>query len=245
MTESNWEYFYEEYNREKKDFAVPREDAVVVSRMFSKLENSVESPPSQLNALVIGVAGQKAIKETCENFWENISIDNENDNLFILDVRNFDNKDRREINLIGNDRTFLIQGNGCKLPFEDTSFNLVLTHCLFPCLNDEDLRLLIKEIDRVTVRRGLGIHTFRSCSDIEKFYSNSLRGLKRKKYGIKYYDRSEKEMEGILNSNNFQIMNKGAVGDGFIDSKNLTVGCEKRVLREKKRFKKMLFIVEF
>jgi hypothetical protein len=241
LRENDWECYYERYREKPERFTRPIDDRDVIVNIFDRLKNSSESPPSSLRALVIGAGGSLAVREFSEIFWESISS-KEEDRLSFVDIRSFNDNDRGSVVDL-NEKSFLIQGDGCTLPFEDGTFNLILTHCLFGCLSDSDLEKIMREMDRLTGKRGFGIHTFRDFDSLGKFYEKSVSFLKRKSFGITFTPRSGGEVEGLLNENNFQVMDKGIVGRGFNECQNLTVGCIKRIQRKKRRFKKMPFVV--
>jgi SAM-dependent methyltransferase len=241
LRENDWECYYEKYRESPERFTRPIDDREVIVDIFDRLKNSSESPPSSLKGLVIGAGGSLAVREFSEIFWESISSQEE-DRLSFVDIRSFKENDKESVVDL-NEKSFLIQGNGCTLPFEDGAFNLIFTHCLFECLSNPDLAKIMREMDRVTEKRGFGIHTFRDFDSLGKFYEKSVSFLKRKSFGVTFTPRLVGEVEGMLNENNFQVMDKGLVGKGFNECQNLTVGCVKRIERKKRRFKKRPFVV--
>jgi ubiquinone/menaquinone biosynthesis C-methylase UbiE len=228
MREGNIANYTEAYQYRKvpASFLSPKDDAPVISSTFSSLA-SIEKPKS-LNALVLGVGGPKAARRIAEIFWEDISRGNSEDTLTMVDIRDFLERDYDAVGEDYLDRTFLLQEDARDLSFDDESFNLVLTHCFFPCLRDEDLYEVLEEINRVTVDNGLGIHTFRSTSLLGRGVRRVWSALDMKKTGCKYYDRSDGKMEELLNSNGFEIKKMMSMRRSIEDCINLTLGCIKK-----------------
>ena len=228
MREANIADYTEAYQYRKvpASFSWPKDDAPVISRTFFSLA-SIEKPKS-LNALVLGVGGPKAAKRIAEIFWEDISRGNSEDTLTMVDIRQFLQRDCDAVGEDYLDRTFLLQEDARNLSFNDKSFNLVLTHCFFPCFKDEDLYKVLEEINRVTVDNGLGIHTFRSTFVLGRGLRRVWSALDTKRTGCKYYDRSDSKMEELLNSNGFEVKKMMSMGIGREDCINLTLGCIKK-----------------
>lgn len=206
-------------------FSSPKDDAPAIIRTYSVLE-SMEKP-ARINALVLGVGDFEAIKKINNIFWHDISNGGFDDSLTIVDIRSFSEKDRLVLGDPYIDRTFLQQADARELPFEDNSFNLVLTHCFFPCFRNEDLESVLEEIDRVTVPRGMGIHTFRDTLFTGRALRRIWSSLDSKRAGCVYFDRSRGKMETFLNRNNFEIVSMRSM-QGYASCENLTVGCVKK-----------------
>ncbi len=242
MLENNWEDYYNTYREKPHCFTTPVDDAPVISKMFSRLNIAVEDATSALSTLVVGVGGSKAIREYSKLFWEEISSQEDLDTLVFLDIRNFDSEDKVTLESFKGE-ALLIRADGTTLPFEDHSFNLVLTHCLFECLSDEQLKKVIREIDRVTMNQGLGIHTFADSGNIERFFQRSMNRLNKKRFGIDFNYRGEKDIEELLSRNNFNLVDRGMVGSGFRECQNLTIGCVKGAPSSNRKSMRAPFIV--
>jgi hypothetical protein len=241
--EKNWENYYSSYQNNPEVFTTPKDDARVISDMFFNLQETTENSPEYLSALVIGVAGSRAIREYSEIFWNGISPQEERDALTFLDIRDFDTRDRNSVKYSKEGKNFLVQADGTRLPFPDNSFNLVLTHCLFECISDRELEKILGEVGRVSVDGGFGIHTFVDCNGLGAILRKGASKLRKNKFGIDFNYRTSKGVEDCLNRNSFQIVDKGMMGSGINECQNLTVGCIKRASRKKSRFKKTPFIV--
>lgn len=243
MREANIADYTEAYQYRKvpASFSWPKDDAPVISRTFFSLA-SIEKPKS-LNALVLGVGGPKAAKRIAEIFWEDISRGNSEDTLTMVDIRQFLQRDCDAVGEDYLDRTFLLQEDARNLSFNDKSFNLVLTHCFFPCFKDEDLYKVLEEINRVTVDNGLGIHTFRSTSLFDRGLRKVWFTLNPKKAGCEYYDRTDSQMEELLNRSGYEIVNIRTMGRGFSDCENLTLGCIKKEEHEIRKYSGGIYIV--
>jgi hypothetical protein len=243
MLGNNWEDYYNTYRENSHRFTTPEDDARVISKIFYKLETVVEVSPTPLSTLVVGVGGSKAIRGYSKLFWENISSDKDLDTLVFLDIRNFDSEDKVAGKFFEKE-ALLVQADGTMLPFEDNSFNLVLTHCLFECLSDQQLNKIMGEIDRVTMREGLGIHTFADCNNsIERAIRRGMNKLNKRRFGIDFNYRMEKDIEELLDRNNFNLVDMGMVGSGFNECQNLTIGCVKGFHKSKRKSMKAPFIV--
>lgn len=233
--EENWDKYYEAYSNRRERFSVVNEDLPVLRRMYEKLGCIFEKEHEPLSALVLGAAGPRSIHDFSALFWNDISQNNGEDKLTFLDMRGFDEKDKEEANLCENE-TLLIRANGMQLPFEDGSFNLVLTHCLFECIDDSTLKNIVKELERVTTEKGIGIHTFADCQKSTKRIRRFKSIIRKHKYGISFHYRDLREIEEILNENKFQIIDVGFVGFGLSELENLTVGCFKVSEKRKEKF---------
>lgn len=230
-----------QYRKVPVSFSCPKDDAPVITRTYSVLE-SMESP-TKVDALVLGVGGPKAVRKINNIFWESISNQNADNTLTIVDIRDFLEKDYLAISGEYSDRTFLQQADARNLPFEDNSFNLVLTHCFFPCLRDDNLKEVLEEIERVIVYGGFGIHTFRQTFFTGRAIRRLWSSLNSSRAGTVYFDRSINKMERMLNNNSFRIVSMRSKR-GFASCENLTVGCIKTPKEEIGKYDEGLFLVQ-
>jgi hypothetical protein len=243
LREKNWENYYSSYEKDSEIFTTPKDDARVISDMFFNLQSVTENPPEYLSALVIGVGGSRAIREYSEIFWRGISPQGERDSLTFLDIRDFDTRDRNSTRYSREGKNFLVQADGTTLPFPKNSFNLVLTHCLFECISDREIEEIMTEVGRVSEDGGFGIHTFVDCNDIGAIFRKGFSKLRKKRFGIDFNYRTNREVDDCLNRNGFYIADKGMMGSGIDKCQNLIVGCVKGVSKRKSGFKRMPFVV--
>lgn len=222
--EGHWNNYHNTYNRRKvpASFSIPKDDGAAILETFRDFE-SKESLPSPIRAVFIGAAGPEAIKKMQEIFRGYISDGNPQDELTIVDIRDFNQRDYDAIFDKYRETTFLSKQDARELQFRDDSFNLILTHCLFPCLEDDGLNSVLEEMQRVTKPGGFGIHTFSEKTLLANVCGTVWATFRRKKAGMVYKYRSKNEIENFLNNNGFQISNLRSV----YPYENLTVGCVK------------------
>lgn len=237
----NWDRYYDTYNSKTEKFTTPSDDSEVIRRTFATLKPVFEKE-QPLSALVLGVAGSRSVADYSNVFWDGFSRDNEEDRLFFLDMRQFGEGDKMAVES-AHEKSFLVQADGKRIPFQENSFNLVLTHCLFDCINDSSMENMLKEVDRVTIEGGLGIHTFVDCSKVGKLFRRNISKLRVAEFGIDFHYRTVDEVEQILNKNNFQIFDMGLMGVGLNSCANLTVGCIKVPKSRVKKFPLSPFVV--
>ena len=85
-----------------------------------------------------------------------------------------------------------VQADGTQLPFTNGSFDIVVTHCLFECIDDDTLYRLVQECGRVTRGAGIDLHcVVRIRSRARELLERFSQGHREDRYGIRFRLRRE------------------------------------------------------
>lgn len=214
--EQNWTKYHKIYARHPEMFVTPENDRWPISKISYVL--GLPFNDEKFDSLVLGVGGPVAVHEYTTLYPEVVRPSNGygvNDNLFFTDIRPFSKNDKTQ----SKDNP-LFRSDGTVLPFKEGQLDLVMTHCLFDCIDNDELRNILKEMQRVTKLGGYGIHTFCLPSLWERIFKRPFVNMK-PILGIEYHTRTEKDILRCFANSGFQIIDLATDDNNY----RLTVGC--------------------
>ncbi len=206
--ETDWDRYYNRYETTPNDFRTPSDSiSALYEAIFKNYEIKELLRRKSLRILIIGTAGEQSTHEFIQT-WK-ICTDRQpgQDQFTFIDLHMTPLSQPSDL----DSTPHFIQADGRRIPFDNNSFDVIITHHLFDCADKSSILRILEECRRVTnYELGINFHCVKdTMTHLGEIWGNSvLRFIKWLKYGIPFYYRTNHRYEEFFELCNLELIFK-------------------------------------